>query len=491
MEEALLTRSSRSLNQKSSESIGIERNGSSFQAIVDELQSPFSTITFPLVFSTIIAICGSYVFGHAVGYSSPAESGIIKDLGLTSSEYSLFSSILTVGGMLGAVLSGKIADLIGRRAAMGVAEVLSMAGWLATLLSEAAWTLYLGRFLLGCGIGLMSYAVPIYIAEITPKRVRGGFTALNPLMMGFGQSLAFLYGSLLNWRILAAIGLIPGIIQLPGLFFIPESPRWLAKLGRLKDFEASLQHLRGPNADITQEAAEIKDYTLFLQYIQQEDGFLNLFQRRYARVLIVGLGLMLFQRFGGTYAFLFYATTIFEAGGFSSTVGTIAAAIVQLIGTTIGALVIDKYGRRPMLLISSVGACLGCILTGLAFLFQDFNLSNVLSASLVFVGVLLYLGFLQVGLGGIPWIIMSEIFPINIKGAAGSLVILISWIGSLIIAYTFTYLFDWSSAGTFFIYGGICAAGILFIATLVPETRGRALEEIQDSLVRSMRCNVQ
>ncbi|XWS58250.1 hypothetical protein CRYUN_Cryun08bG0017900 [Craigia yunnanensis] len=511
LEEVLLTRS---FLLKSGECIRC--NSSSI--VEPQGQGSSGSITFMLVFSTLVAVCGSYVFGHAVGYSSPAQSGIMEDLGLTTEEYSVFSSILSIGAMLGAVLSGRIADLIGRRAGMGIAQIFCLSGWLAIAFSEVAWSLDLGRFLLGCGMGLLSFSVPIYIAEITPKNVRGGFTALNPLLMGFGQSLAFLIGSLVNWRTLALIGIIPGLIQLPCLFFIPESPRWLVKVGREKEFEAALCRFRGANADIFEEATEIQEYTLFLQQIR-EDGIFNLFQRKYMLLLTVGVGLMAFQRFGGLYAFLFYASSIFESAGFSSTIGSIAAAVVQMVGTALGALLVDKCGRRPMLLVnkenkipsktnylpslqyrspenqlsnveflqclqvSAVGSCTGCILTGLAFLFQDLHFGKDLSAILVFFGVLFYLGFLQLGLGGIPWIIMSEIFPINIKGAAGSLVILVSWIGSWVISYTYSALFEWSSVGTFFIYGCICAAGIVFIAILVPETKGRTLEEIQESLI--------
>ncbi|KAL5768419.1 hypothetical protein ACOSP7_014971 [Xanthoceras sorbifolium] len=481
-EEGRLPLISSSFSLKSGESI---KYGSGEGLLISDFEDPSSSsspITFKVVFSSLVAVCGSYIYGHAVGYSSPAESGIMEDLGLTTKQYTVFSSILTVGAMLGAVLSGRVADFVGRRAAMGISGLLCILGWLAITLAEDATWLDLGRFVVGCGIGLVSYAVPIYVAEITPRNVRGTFTALNPLLMGFGQSFAFLYGPLLNWRILALIGIIPGVIQLPCLFFIPESPRWLAKVGRMKDFEASLQSLRGENYDISQEANEIKEYTNYLREISG-DGFLSLFQRKYALSLVVGVGLIVFQRFGGVYGFLFYASTIFESAGFSSRIGTIAAGVVQIITTTLGLLLIDRCGRRPMLLVSIVGACFGCLITAMAFVFKDLKFGTEVTGVLVLIGVVGYLGFLQLGLGGVPWIIMSEIFPINIKGPAGSLVILVSWIGSWVVAYTFDSLFEWSSAGTFFLYGGICAIGILFIAKLVPETKGRTLEEIQVSMM--------
>ncbi|XP_044483761.1 sugar transporter ERD6-like 5 [Mangifera indica] len=443
---------------------------------------PSGPVTSKLIFSSVVAVCGSYVYGHAVGYSSPAESGIVDDLGLTTAQYAVFSSILTIGAMLGAVISGRIADFIGRRWAMGISELICIAGWVLMIFAKDATWLDLGRFILGCGIGLTSYCVPIYVAEISPKHVRGAFTALNPLFMGLGQSLAFLFGSIVNWQILAFIGIVPGLIQLPCLFFIPESPRWLANIGKMKEFEDSLQRLRGPDADVAPEAAEIKEYTEYLTQMS-EGGFFNMFQRKYLYTLIVGVGLIVFQRFGGLYAFVFYASTIFEDAGFPSKIGTIAASVVQIVTTVLGILLIDKAGRRPMLLISTVGSCFGCFITGSAYLFKDLGAERELTASLALIGVLVYLGLLQLGLGGIPWIIMSEIFPINIKGPAGSLVVLVSWLGSWLVSYTFSYLFDWSQSGVFFIYGGICALGVLFIAKLVPETKGRTLEEIQESMM--------
>ncbi|KAH7572003.1 hypothetical protein JRO89_XS04G0183800 [Xanthoceras sorbifolium] len=462
-EEGRLPLISSSFSLKSGESI---KYGSGEGLLISDFEDPSSSsspITFKVVFSSLVAVCGSYIYGHAVGYSSPAESGIMEDLGLTTKQYTVFSSILTVGAMLGAVLSGRVADFVGRRAAMGISGLLCILGWLAITLAEDATWLDLGRFVVGCGIGLVSYAVvaancpvPIYVAEITPRNVRGTFTALNPLLMGFGQSFAFLYGPLLNWRILALIGIIPGVIQLPCLFFIPESPRWLAKVGRMKDFEASLQSLRGENYDISQEANEIKDKEVddemdFIKHIiQQEytnylreisgDGFLSLFQRKYALSLVVGVGLIVFQRFGGVYGFLFYASTIFESAGFSSRIGTIAAGVVQIITTTLGLLLIDRCGRRPMLLVSIVGACFGCLITAMAFVFKDLKFGTEVTGVLVLIGVV--------------------IFPINIKGPAGSLVILVSWIGSWVVAYTFDSLFEWSSADDLVINRAISFSGV-------------------------------
>ncbi|XP_062084661.1 sugar transporter ERD6-like 5 isoform X3 [Humulus lupulus] len=405
-----------------------------------ELDDGSSTVTTMLVLTTLVAVSGSYVFGSAVGYSSPAQSGIVDDLGLTVAEYSLFGSILTIGAMIGAIVSGKIADYIGRRGTMGFSEVFCIVGWLFIVFAKVAWWLDLGRFLVGCGMGLLSYVVPVYIAEITPKNLRGGFTTVHQLMICCGVSLTYLIGAFVNWRILALLGTIPCLVQLLGLFFIPESPRWLAKIGRENECEAALQRLRGENTNISKEVAEIKDYTETLQQLS-EASITDLFQWRYAHSLLVGVGLMVLQQFGGVNAIAFYASAIFISAGFSGSVGTIAMVAVQ-----------------------------------------DIQKWNEATPFLALAGVLVYTGSFSLGMGGIPWVIMSEIFPINMKGSAGSLVTLVSWLGSWIVSYSFNFLMDWSSSGTFLGFSCICGLTVLFVAKLMPETKGRTLEEIQASL---------
>ncbi|PQQ11505.1 sugar transporter ERD6-like 5 isoform X1 [Prunus yedoensis var. nudiflora] len=373
-----------------------------------------SSVTTMVVLSTLVAVSGSYVFGSAVGYSSPARSGVMDDLGLTVAEYSVFGSILTIGAMIGAVVSGRIADYIGRRGAMAFSEIFCILGWLAIAFSKVSWWAELGRLLVGCGMGLLSY---------------------------------------------------------------------VAKIDQEKKCEDALQNLRGKNADISQEKSEIRDYTETLKRLS-EASILDLFQRRYAYSLIVGVGLMVLQQFGGVNGIAFYASTIFISAGFSDSIGTIAMVAVQIPMTGLGVILMDKSGRRPLLLVSSTGTCLGCLLVGLSFLLQKLQQWKQVTPILALVGVLVFTGSFSLGMGGIPWVIMSEIFPINMKGSAGSLVTLVSWLGSWIVSYAFNFLMDWNSAGTFFMFSCISGVTILFVAKLVPETKGRTLEEIQTSMNR-------
>ncbi|KAM3704988.1 hypothetical protein ACJW31_03G047300 [Castanea mollissima] len=323
-----------------------------------------SGVTGVLLLSAFVTACSAFAGGFVVGYSAPAESGIIADLGLSTSEYSVFSSIMTIGGMIGAVISGKLADIIGRKYTMWILDIFYIMGWLAIYFAKGAWLLDLGRLSLGFGFGLTCYVAPTYLSEITPKNLRGGFTSVTMAMIPFSLTVAYLIGSVVNWRALALIGAIPCILLLFGLFFILESPRWLAKIGQEKEFEAALQRLRGKNVNTSEEAADIKDYTENIQQIS-EDKILHLFQQKYAYQLIVGIGLMVLQQFGGLNGFAFYMDEIFELAGVPSIIGFIVIPAIAL-----GSIFIEKFGRRTLLMISATGECLGCVLTGLSFLLQ-------------------------------------------------------------------------------------------------------------------------
>ncbi|CAL2281006.1 unnamed protein product [Prunus armeniaca] len=415
------------------------------------------------------------------GYSSPTQSAIREDLSLSLAEYSVFGSILTFGAMIGAITIGPITDLLGRKGALRVSSAFCVAGWLAIYFSKEAWSLDIGRLANGYGMGAFSYVVPVFIAEIAPKNLRGRLTAINQLMICCGVSVSFILGVLVSWRALALIGLIPCAVNIFGLFFIPESPRWLAKKGRHKEFKVALQKLRGKDADISHEAEEIQDYIETLDRLPKAK-LLDLFQRRYSRSVIIGVGLMVCQQFGGINGVCFYVSDIFDQAGFSSSIGTITYAILQVVVTGIGAAVMDKAGRKPLILVSASGVVLGCLLTAVSFFLKVHELALTATPILAVTGILVYIGSFSIGMGAVPWVVMSEIFPINIKGQAGSLATLVNWFGAWLCSYTFNYLMSWSSYGTFILYAAINALAILFVILMVPETKGRTLEQIQGAI---------
>ncbi|AQK88617.1 Sugar transporter ERD6-like 6 [Zea mays] len=339
---------------------------------------------------------------------------------------------------------------------------------LTSVLQDSSF-LYMGRLLEGFGVGIISYVVPVYIAEISPQNMRGALGSVNQLSVTLGIMFAYLLGLFVPWRLLAVIGTLPCIVLIPGLFFIPESPRWLAKMNMMDDCETSLQVLRGFDADITAELNDIK----------------------------IGIGLLVLQQLSGINGILFYASSIFKAAG-SEKLITVhpykCAGVVgldfnltikglQVLATFVTTMFLDRAGRRILLIISSAGMTLSLLVVAIVFYIKDnishdSDLYDILSM-VSLVGVVAYVIAFSFGMGAIPWIIMSEILPVSIKSLAGSFATLANWLTSFGITMTANLLISWSAGGTFTSYMIVSAFTLVFVIVWVPETKGRTLEEIQ------------
>ncbi|KAI4338528.1 hypothetical protein MLD38_023575 [Melastoma candidum] len=406
-----------------------------------------SVVTPILIFSALVAVCCPFAGGSAVsseygvlndsfhppwrewiekvltqfllqlGYSSPTESAIMEDLGLSVAQYSVFGSVLNVGAILASLVNGKLTDVFGRKRTMWLCDGCYLVGCLSVAFAKNAWWLDFGRLFSGFGVGITSYVIPVYIAEIAPQTVRGTFTAMYQLMLACGFSFTYFVGTLVSWRALAIIICIPCVLQLFCLFFIPESPRWLARVGREKEFEIALQKLRGSDADVSEELQDIRDYTqAFEQQSRSRIGIFELFHARYFYPLTVGVGLMLLSQFSGINAISCYSSSVVESSGYSGSVASITIAIIQIPISVASMMLTDKAGRRLLLMVSAAGMCLSCFLIGLSFGMKNLGYWQEATPVLVFVGVVAYYTFLCIGMLGLPWVIMSEIFPINVKG---------------------------------------------------------------------------
>lgn len=427
-----------------------------------------------------ISALGGLLFGYDTGVISGAILFIREEFLLSSEMVEIMVACVLLGATLGAVAGGTLADRFGRRPVIIASALLFVAGAIETAFSPTVGWLIGGRLIVGAGIGIASFAAPLYISEVSPVQIRGRLVSINQLALTCGIVVSYLVDYALAgahaWRWMLGLAAIPGTVLAVGMFWLPDSPRWLASYGRSDSARRVLQRIRG-RSEVEVELREIQRSLANSQSGRWSDLLTPLVRP----ALVVGIGLAIFQQVTGINTVIYYAPMIFQAAGMKSASASILATIgvgVVNVVMTLGALfLVDRVGRRPLLLTGLAGMVAGLVSLGAAFWLPQ------LSASLGWIAIasmMLYVGAFAIGLGPVFWLLISEIYPLKVRGRAMSVATTFNWAANLLVALTFLSLTQvLGRAPTFWLYAAVGLGAWLFAWFLVPETKGRTLEEIE------------
>ena len=421
-----------------------------------------------------VAAIGGLLFGFDTAVINGAIVFLKAQFGLSDSQTEIAASSLLLGCVAGASLAGFTSDRFGRKRVLLAAAALFTASSLGSALPNNLTQFVVARVMGGLAIGIASTLSPLYIAEISPAKSRGLMVSLNQLAIVIGILLSYGVNYLLtgagqsNWRWMFASAALPSICFLIALLFISESPRWLVQKGREREAEHVLAQTVGSAAA----RGEIKTIRAA---IAEESG--NLLDPAFRKPLVVAILIALFSQFTGINTIIYYGSLVFLEHVPHQTVSTalwanVIIGAINFIATILGMSLIDRVGRKPLLMSAFGGMGLSLILVSAAIHFQ-------VSAIVVLIFVLTYVACFAVGVGTGTWVVMSEICPARIRGQAMSVATISLWCGTLLVTLTFLSLVNALTApGTFLLYAMVSVAALLFIWRLVPETKGRTLEEI-------------
>ena len=434
----------------------------------------------PLIYvAAAISALGGMLFGYDIGVISGAILFINKQFSLSPGMEEIVVSSVLLGSLAGAAAGGMLADRLGRRRlsiATAIVFCLGAAG--AALAPDTAW-LIIARVVAGVAIGVASFVSPLYISEIAPVDIRGKLVSINQVALTSGIVISYLvdyaFAPSQDWRWMFALAVIPAAAFGIGLLFIPDSPRWLAGRGCLDQAREVLKKIR-PQEQVESELKEIRS-----SVSQQKGNWSELFGKLLRPAMLVGVGLAIAQQITGINTVIYYAPTIFKFAGLSSASAAILASVgvgvINVVLTVVAMQLIDRVGRRPLLLISLAGMAASLFVLAGAFMLPQFK--SVLGW--IAVGSLMtYVGFFAVGLGPVFWLVLSEIYPLRIRGRAMSVGTAANWSANLIVALTFLTLTKLiGKPGTFGLYAAVTIGAWFFAYFLVPETKGKTLEQIE------------
>jgi sugar porter (SP) family MFS transporter len=428
-----------------------------------------------------VAALGGLLFGYDTGVISGALLFIGEDFQLTAFLEGFIVSSLLLGAMVGAGVSGALSDRLGRRTIILAAATIFAIGAVGAGLAPNVETLIFFRFFLGLGVGSASALVPSYISESAPTDVRGSLSSLFQLAITLGILVAYLvnaaFASAGNWRWPLALAFVPALVLLIGMYFLPETPRWLVSKDRDEEARRVLSRTR-TEAEVERELQEIRR-----TQEEEQAGYRELLAPWVRPMLVVGIGLAVFQQFVGINTVIYYAPTIIKSTGLAnvaSVLATVGIGVVNVLMTIVAILVIDRVGRKPLLLVGLAGMTVSLVIIGAAFAFS--GLSGIISW-VTLAGLMLYIASFAVSFGPVLWVMLPEIFPLNARGTGTGVSALSNWGANFVVAQAFLPLVALiGRSAVFWILAGICIVAALFIHFLVPETKGRSLEQIETDL---------
>ncbi|NRQ39325.1 sugar porter family MFS transporter [Nonomuraea sp. NN258] len=433
--------------------------------------------------AVLIAV-GGFLFGFDTGVISGALLYIRSDFHLNSFEQGSVVSVLVLGSMIGALGSGRIADRIGRRRILGLEGLVFLAGTALAVFSTGYGTLIAARLVLGLAVGAASATVPVYLSEIAPKEIRGRVLTLNQLLITVGILIAYLvnlaFSGAGNWRAMIAVGALPALVMvLASLFLVPESPAWSLVHGRKDQARAMITSVANQaTADQLVERFE-RHRESGSANDDRKTGWRELLGPAVRPALIVGLTLAAIQQFGGINTIIYYAPTIIEQTGLTASNAifySIAIGVINLTMTLVAIKLIDRAGRRVLLVGSLSAMAVTLVLLGLSF---AAGWSPV--ASLAF--MVLYIASYAVGLGPVFWALIGEIFPPRARAGGSSASTAVNWASNFVVSLVFLPVANALGQGpTFWIFAVVSLIGALFVARFVPETKGRDFSEVDDDL---------
>jgi MFS transporter, SP family, arabinose:H+ symporter len=434
---------------------------------------------------SLVAALGGFLFGYDTAVINGANQYLKLHFGLNAMQEGIAGASAILGCIPGAMSAGFLSDRYGRRNLLFLCAVLYAISGLLSAVPRTFLEFLAARFVSGLGIGASSMICPVYIAEIAPAARRGRLGTLFQLGIVTGIFLTLFvnlgvqhlgdaaWNARLGWRWMLGLEAAPALAFLGLLFVVPESPRWLVRAGRESEARAVLEKIVPPE-EATREIDAVKTV------LREEGGFAELLHARFRRPLIISVGVMAMSQFSGINAIIYYSTKIFASAGVgveTSFASTALVGLVNLVFTFVAIAFVDRAGRRPLLLIGLGVQVAALLLIGWMFHAGHHGLP-------LLVAILAFIAAFAMALGPISWLLSSEIFPTKVRGRAMSVAAFTVWVSCYVVAQTFPILNDSRAVGpakTFWFYAACSLAGFLFVLAMVPETKGRTLEEIERS----------